>query len=497
MKSAERRQVDFNEKQKALTESKDLDFDRLPENSKRAYYREFKKVLEAADVILEVLDARDPIGTRTTSVEQMIAAQNKKVILVLNKIDLVPREIAQGWLKYLRNEHPTIAFKCTTSQQRMHLSQSKVSAANATSSALQSTESIGAQTLIQLIKNYSRSEDIKTSITVGIIGYPNVGKSSLINSLNRSKAVGVGSTPGFTKVMQEVQLDKKVKLLDCPGIVFASGSEQDIGDIMLRNCVRVEKIEDPIKPIEAILKRCKPMQLVVKYKIPAFETSQEFLASIARRRGKLRKGGIPDYVDAARIVLQDWNSGALPYFTIPPQSASTDNTQFESAKIVNEFSKEFDLAALLQEADQASVSSLPSIVSTTEDSYLQLEPGVSLDSLFSSMLTLSDETKNEESEDEEDMSDDDDDEAQEDSDEETMDMDFEEAPTPKNQTAVPQKLYDPEDEFNPRTNLQIKKQLKKQRKKARKQRQVPDAPFDFNTDFVADNEVDDEDLLDL
>jgi nuclear GTP-binding protein len=112
---------------------------------------------------------------------------------------------------------------------------------------------------------------------------------SLINSLNRSKAVGVGATPGFTKVMQEVQLDKKVKLLDCPGIVFASGSSDDDGDITLRNCVRVEKIEDPVKPIEAILKRCKPAQLMVKYKIPVFSSPHEFLSHVARRRGKLLK----------------------------------------------------------------------------------------------------------------------------------------------------------------------------------------------------------------
>jgi nuclear GTP-binding protein len=61
---------------------------------------------------------------------------------------------------------------------------------------------LGASTLLSLLKNYCRSQNIKTSITVGIIGYPNVGKSSLINSLKRSKAVGVGATPGFTKVMQ-------------------------------------------------------------------------------------------------------------------------------------------------------------------------------------------------------------------------------------------------------------------------------------------------------
>ncbi|CAN0558971.1 unnamed protein product [Ectocarpus sp. 12 AP-2014] len=62
-----------------------------------------------------------------------------------------------------------------------------------------------------VLKNYCRSLNLKTAITVGVIGYPNVGKSSLINSLKRSKAVGVSATPGFTKSMQEINLDKTVR----------------------------------------------------------------------------------------------------------------------------------------------------------------------------------------------------------------------------------------------------------------------------------------------
>jgi hypothetical protein len=72
-----------------------------------------------------------------------------------------------------------------------------------------------------------------------------VGKSSVINSLKRSRAVSVGATPGVTKSMQEVHLDKLVKLLDCPGIVFNTGSGVEA---VLRNAIKVEQIEDPIAP---------------------------------------------------------------------------------------------------------------------------------------------------------------------------------------------------------------------------------------------------------
>lgn len=88
---------------------------------------------------------------------------------------------------------------------------------------------------------------IKKSITVGVVGLPNVGKSSLINSLRRCHVVNVGATPGLTRSMQEVQLDKNVKLLDCPGVVMARSGESD-ASIALRNCKRIEKLDDPAGP---------------------------------------------------------------------------------------------------------------------------------------------------------------------------------------------------------------------------------------------------------
>lgn len=334
------------------------------DNSRKAYYREVRKVLEMSDIVLEVLDARDPLGCRAEKVENQVmeSGPDKRIVLILNKIDLVPRENVEAWLKYLRNFYPTIAFKASTQTQRKNLSQR---AGGITASA-SSSDCLGADSLISLLKNYSRNKNIKTSITVGVIGFPNVGKSSVINSLKRSRVCGVGSTPGFTKVVQEIHLDKGLKLLDCPGIVFAESADENdprrTAEVALRNAVKVEQVEDPILPVELILERCQHQHLMILYNIPTFSTSTDFLVHLARVRGRLKRGGIPDLRGAAQTVLSDWNNGRIPFYTVPPplpgntQVTLNGSTQkvdvAESSAIVKEWSKEFDLNSLLKgEAD--------------------------------------------------------------------------------------------------------------------------------------------------
>ncbi|XP_019196647.1 PREDICTED: guanine nucleotide-binding protein-like NSN1 [Ipomoea nil] len=310
------------------------------DNSDRAFYKELVKVIEASDVILEVLDARDPLGTRCIDMEKMVmrSGHEKHLVLLLNKIDLVPREAVEKWLKYLREELPTVAFKCNTQEQKSNLSW-KSSKAGKTTNLLQTSDCLGAETLIKLLKNYSRSHEIKKSITVGVIGLPNVGKSSLINSLKRSHVVNVGSTPGLTRSMQEVQLDKNVKLLDCPGVVMLRSAEND-ASIALRNCKRIEKLDDPIGPVKEILKLCPAATLVTLYKVPNFETADDFLQKVATIRGRLKKGGIVDIDAAARIVLHDWNEGKIPYYTMPPKR---DEVEHSEATVVSELGKEFNV----------------------------------------------------------------------------------------------------------------------------------------------------------
>ncbi len=156
--------------------------------------------------------------------------------------------------------------------------------------------------------------------------------------------------------MQEIKLDTNVVLLDCPGIVFSSGEDSEFGaaDIVLRNAVEVEKITDPVWVIGAVLKRCPRERLMELYEIPVYRSAEEFLAFVAHKMGKLKKGGIPDYHAAAVSVLRDWQSGKIKFYTMPPER----NEAIVSSEIVTQWAKEFDLDALL-EKEESVVGLLP------------------------------------------------------------------------------------------------------------------------------------------
>ena len=352
--------IEEEEKVPSIQVKKDdsISFKNLGQNSRRAYLGELRKVIENADIVLHVLDARDPLGTRSTSIEEMtLSNYRKKLVYVLNKADLVPRDVLAGWLKYFRKLHPTIPFKCNTQSQKSNLGSSsgKVirkfdtsSTSNSESNAVKGNRALGAEELLGLLKNYCRNGDIKSIISVGIVGYPNVGKSSLINSLMRTRAVAVSSTPGFTRAMQEIILDKNIRLLDSPGIVFADG---DSAATALRNCVNVEEMEDTITPIQAILTKCPQQYLMQLYSIPSFnpEDSTSFLALVARANGKLKKGGIPNIDAAAKLVLHDWNDGKIKYYCKPPKSVSGGGAGEGDSMILSSFTDTLDVDGLKEE----------------------------------------------------------------------------------------------------------------------------------------------------
>ena len=303
----------------------------------KTFNRLIKKIFSTCDILLEVLDVRDPQGCRALQLEREFISKypEKKLILILNKIDLVPLEVCNKWKRILSNEYPTIPFKANLQQQRRNLSSGKVFSKSfetrkeLVNEITQSTKAVGTDKLLELLKNYSRYEgsNMKSAITVGVIGMPNVGKSSIINSLLRRKAAGVSNQPGHTRVLKEVELDSKVTIIDCPGVI--TGTEDET-TLLLRNVIKAEDVQDLQKAVQVILKRIDKEFLLRFYRVADFYNYKEFLVNVGKAKGKFKKGGVIDLNLTARMIVQDWNAGKLNYYVHPP----LDTQPLEPARIV-------------------------------------------------------------------------------------------------------------------------------------------------------------------
>ncbi|KAI1137379.1 nucleolar GTP-binding protein [Hypoxylon sp. FL0543] len=261
----------------------------------RRIWNEMYKVLDASDVVIHVLDARDPLGTRCRSVEKYLKteAPHKHLIFVLNKTDLVPTSVAAAWVRQLSTEYPTLAFHSSI------------------------TNPFGKGSLIQLLRQFSQLHSDRKQISVGLIGYPNVGKSSIINTLRKKKVAKVAPIPGETKVWQYITLMKRIYLIDCPGVVPPNQNDTP-QDILLRGVVRVEMVENPEQYIPALLAKVKPHHMERTYEIKGWNDHIHFLELLARKGGRLLKAGEPDVDGVAKMVLNDFMRGKIPWFTPAP-----------------------------------------------------------------------------------------------------------------------------------------------------------------------------------
>ncbi|KAL2889753.1 Nuclear GTP-binding protein NUG1 [Ceratocystis lukuohia] len=366
-------------------EASDIEIGSDQAASRRAYDKVFKDVVDRADVVLYVLDARDPEGTRSRDVERSVmAAANggKRLILILNKVDLVPPKALRDWLAHLRRFFPTLPLRASIPAPNAQTFTHKDMTVQSTSAAL-----------FRALKSYAASRQLKRAVSVGVIGYPNVGKSSVINALLarmggkaglKTRACPAGAEAGVTTAIRQVKIDSKLTLLDSPGIIFPStgrststagslvsmaAATQAHAQLVLLNAVPPKQIDDPVPAVTLLLQRLSEQPALLEklldvYDIPPLvgsgsDLTTDFLVQVARKRGRLSRGGVPNLKSAAMTVITDWRDGRIQGWAEAPvlavegvieASASANKTADEPAadqkQIVTEWAAEFKLDGL-------------------------------------------------------------------------------------------------------------------------------------------------------
>lgn len=255
-------------------------------NKQRAKYPSLiQKIIQDSDIILEVLDARFIEETRNLEIEEEIKQQNKKLIYVLNKSDL----LLNKKLKKI-NLLPGILVSC---KERRDIKK-----------------------LRELIKIFSKKikKQSEGKIIVGIIGYPNTGKSSLINLLIGKSSAGVGSEAGFTKGIQKLRLDENILLLDSPGVIpeekYSHTEKEKISKQTIAGGRSFSQVKDPEIAVAKLI-TTYPQVLEKFYNVQANGDSEILIEELGRKKGFLKKGGLVDVDRTARQILRDWQVGEI------------------------------------------------------------------------------------------------------------------------------------------------------------------------------------------
>ncbi|KAI9063457.1 P-loop containing nucleoside triphosphate hydrolase protein [Trametes sanguinea] len=320
-----------------------------------------KAVLDAADVIVEVLDARDPLAARSAHIEEVARESGKRVLLVLNKVDACPKEAVEAWAATLRKEYPTVLFRSASACLPAPAETVKGKAKE------RADDAWGLEAILALLKQWAEEKKDDKPFTLAVVGVTNVGKSAFINSLLRKPVLQTykltttpSDTPTTTTHPQEVTLElegKEVRIIDTPGLSWhpvegASEEERNrtrARDVLLRNRGRVERLKDPAPVMAELVSRANREDLMLMYNLPIFTEgdANAFLAGVARANGFIKKKGDPDLTGAAKIVLRDWSSGKFARFTLPSTSPSSDSAAPSDSALSSVYSHDQDVLSKL------------------------------------------------------------------------------------------------------------------------------------------------------
>ncbi|MGC9079665.1 MAG: GTPase [Nanopusillaceae archaeon] len=235
-------------------------------------------LINRSDVLLEILDSRFPKECRIRYLEEYIKSRKKKLIIVLNKADLVTEDFLSVVVEEFNKEFPTVYVSAKTRK--------------------------GSRKLRKTIKE--NSDKNKEKVYIGLFGYPNTGKSSVINLLVGRKRAKTSPIPGFTRGLQIVKLSRRFYLIDSPGVVIP----EDKYLLAILGGIKVENLEFPQKAVLYLYKKIGKTPFKEYYKIE-FENIKDLFLKLREKYNIKDKDWIKK---VARIILYDWQKGNLKGF---------------------------------------------------------------------------------------------------------------------------------------------------------------------------------------
>ncbi|HIS26844.1 MAG TPA: ribosome biogenesis GTPase YlqF [Candidatus Pullilachnospira intestinigallinarum] len=278
--------------------------------------RQMQEDLKLIDLIIELVDARVPLSSRNPDIDEL--GKNKARLILLNKSDLADEKYNRQWAAYFRQK----GFQ--------------VAEVNARSGAgLKAIQGAVNEACREKIERDRRRGIKNRPIRAMVVGIPNVGKSTFINSYAGRACAKTGNRPGVTKGKQWIRLNRTLELLDTPGILWPKFEDQQVG----KNLAFIGSIKDEILNLEELalelldmLRRFYPGVLAERYGISEEGTPLSMLEELAGNRGCVGKGQEIDYGRASGILMDEFRNGKLGRITLErPQEDSQETPERSEA----------------------------------------------------------------------------------------------------------------------------------------------------------------------